>query len=743
MRPTRARLALLAAVLLGCDDAAPASTPATLTLNVLLNPGFELVADSTTTPPKYGACWPGAFAPQEGDASSLVVQGQAFAGERRLALPAGREVLQKLVADPRFTGSLPVSLRLRFVAAGALRLELEDGPGRRAGVEISAEGGVRDSGGGPLSPEESAALGFSLRAPDPQGWRELSLDIGAFFALRGGVAQPRLNLHCACVGAEGSSVDVDEVRAEVRWPAITAPELAAYIEGLVRESLVLWFEPPARGGLGLVDEKSGYVLAESYDVVSGKRGSAARNAGFHSIHSLLVQWLKEARRRGLKEDVARWTPVLQRSMRTLLERNFDADSGLPRNVSLPELRPQDETAVALGPWIDFLLDAREQVGDEELAARCLQQARRIADTLIALQARHDIPPERAPAAPRWNEKEGRLGGDTSNWFGCIPDRLTPKGAIEIDRRYYTSWAILTGRTFWYEMLSSPAAIARVHALDPRPEDLPALRRALGRYHRDWDAARYDLENDTDDHYGYLAADTLDILEAAGAELPEALALLQEATDHRLPRAAGAESRADDALWIQALRLGTPCAGDSPRAFFGPLELYQLPSSVNPVSSGLPLYREALLELARNDLQGRQLTNAQFTESFFGNWEMVCICFRGKLQGDCRHPPAKGWEGDVGDTFGGPPTSAIDAQQVALRVARPGERAPILAALALIRDVTDASLRREHGWLFGLDETIARQYELPEKYVIGLSSDSAAGLGYVMAWMRLLPWLEQG
>src|SRR6185369_16714974 len=101
---------------------APAKVPSTITVNALLNSGFELVADSTTTPPKYGAYWLGAFSEKEGDAESLVAQGDAFRGERRLALPAGRSVLQKIVADPPLADSVRVGLALRFVAGGVLRL---------------------------------------------------------------------------------------------------------------------------------------------------------------------------------------------------------------------------------------------------------------------------------------------------------------------------------------------------------------------------------------------------------------------------------------------------------------------------------------------------------------------------------------------------------------------------------------------------------------------------------------------
>lgn len=769
MRPAL-RLALPLLVLLACGgeapaaprQAAPALQPApvpapapppaalsTLRLNGLLNPGFELLADGTTDPPKYGAYWRGAFARVEGDPTCWINEGEAFRGARYLRLSAvTSDVAQKIVADPRHTASLRVGFALRCRRDGELLLALHDGPGRAAALRVALPGGVprlRAADGGELPAAELAALdlaqatGSAALPDDGSGeWVRLSLDLGALFALRHGApAVPRLELRLRAVSPAPGLVDLDEVFAEVRWPLPSEAELSAYAQGLVREALAAWFEPPGRGGLGLVDPDSGYVLHGSYDVETGAPGPPERTAGFHTIHTLLVEWLREARRRGLSDEVARWTPHLRRIVGTLLEHNFDPDTGLPRMVALPAREPLPDVAVALGPWVEFLLDAREQVDDAALAARCLAQARRIADTLVALQREHDLPRDQAPPGA-WNETKGRVDGNTRNWFGHIPDRLTPRGAIEYDKRFYTSWAILTGRSFWYELLRAPRAIARVHALDPRPQDVPAIRRAVLAYRRPWDAARYDLENDTDDHYGYHAEDGLEIVRDFRHELPEALALVLAATDHRLPRDA---AQAGDTLWIQAVRLGTACAGDSPRAFFGPLELYELPADVSPTTRGLPLYREALLELARNDLQGRQLTNAQFTESFFEDWEMVCICFRGTFQGDCRHPPPEGWHGDVGDTFGGPPTSALDAQQVALRVASPAERPSVLAALGLVRDVTDAALRREHGWLFGLDEAVARQYELPEKYVIGLSQESAAGLGYVMAWMRLLPHLS--
>ncbi|MGQ0553319.1 MAG: hypothetical protein ACT4PU_08875 [Planctomycetota bacterium] len=761
MRALRRAAGLALPLLLACAAAAKQSAPVapppgTLLVDGLLNGGFEQIADSTSQPPKYGAYWKGAFAPTAEESWSHVVTEAPFRGERCLRLtPAAGEVLQKLVGDARFTESLVVGFAVRPRAGARLQVVLEDGPGRRVLVSLSEVDGqllVHDAAGAEVAPVQ-------VRAPE-QGWHRIALDMGALFvAQHGQAAEPRLNLRLS-VAATGSSpsdaegallVDIDEVSAGVRWPAIDAAALSGWIAETVRWTLDTWLLPRAEGGLQLVDPQSGYATFTRFHVQSGETQDSERFAGFHTIHNLLVAWLKECRRRGWTDEIAARQPALQAIVRSVLERHFDETTGLPRMIDTQTGRPTAEAAT-VAAWVDFLLDAREQLGDEELRARCLAQARRIADTLIALQREHDIPADRAPPLPQWDPKQGRIVGDLSNWWGHIPDRLTPQGEIETHRRFYTSWAILTGRSFWYELMRSPRAILRVHALAPRPADLPAVQRALSRFERPWDAARYDLENDTDDHYGYLCEDLLgalhEVLAVGGAPAPEtelartvqqALALVQLATDHRLERRT---SRADDTLWIQAVRLGTACAGDSPRAFFGPLELYELPAALNPASAGSPLYREALMELARNDLKGRQLTNGQFTESFFKHWEMVCICFRGTYQGDCREQPESYWNGDVGDTFGGPPTAAIDAQGIAYRVARADERPVYLAALALLRDVTEASLRRQHGYVFGLDEAIARQYELPDKYVIGLDETSAAGLGYVMAWLRLLPHLPQ-
>ncbi len=705
-------------------------------MNALLNPGFELVADGTTDPPKHGAYWLGAFSPVEGEAWSYVVDDRPFRGERLLRLSHACEpVVQKIVADPRWTDELRLTLALRTYRGGELQLTLEDGPGRTTLLRLAtSETGVSilDAAGAPVPT-------LAVRAGPADDWWQLAVDLGEVFAAEHGDRPvPRLQLRLAAGGAPKGLCDIDEISAAVAWPAVGEHELALWVEALVRWTLDEWLLPPSRGGLGLVDPATGYVRSYTLDVETGTPGGPEKLASFHSIHTLLLRWMAEARRRGLDDEVDRWQPALRVITSTLLRRHFDPTTGLPRMVEARDGTPSD-TAVTVQAFVDFLLDARELLDDAALREQCLQKARGVADALVRLHRQHDLPPDKAPPVPVWNAATRRIEGDLSNWFGHLPDRLTPAGEVETDRRFYTSWAILTGRTFWYELMRSPRALMRVHEVAPRPADLEVLHRAIGRFHRDWDATRYDLENDTDDHYGYLCEDLLALLEHSGGQAADALALVQQATDHRLSREA---TSAGDTLWVQGARLGTACAGDSPRAFDGPVRLYRLPGEINPISSGLALYRDAILELARNDLQGRQLTNAQFTESFFKNWEMVCICYRGTYQGDCREQPPEYWHGDVGDTFGGPPTSAIDAQTAAWQIAPAWARPEILARLSLIRDVTEASLRRPHGYLHGLDEAIARQYGLPEKYVMGLTSKSAAGLGYVFAWMRLLPELER-
>lgn len=692
----------------------------TVVVEGLLNGGFELIADSSTTPPKYGAYWLGAFAPDEGDATDLIEErSDAPEGERVLVLrPGDPPVVQKIVADPRWAHDIEISLSRKHVAGGNLVTRIIDGRGRVG---------------------ESASFDF---AGSQDRWTRSEDFVVEHDAFRDG-ATPRLLLELSCDGPAGGTVEIDEVSVRVHMPAVSAEQLADTIGDLVRWQLELWTTPRDQGGLGLVDPHTGYVIADGYDVTTGDGARRTKAVSFHSLHVLLTQWLEIAHAEGWDTEVERWTPWLVRIVETMLERHVHPATGLPFNRRLADGTPMHDQPQTVGAFLEFLLSARPLLPDAALRERTLTAARRMADALLQLQASHDKDPATVRNVARVDQRTGVFEGTWPNWFGHMPNRFTPKGELDTPRRFNTAWAVVKQRSFWYHLLHSPAAVMAVHAERPRPTDLRGVARALSLYHRDWDAARYDLENDTDDHYGYHAHDMLWLLEST-AGLPSsepldavrarALELLLAATDHRLPR----DQPLDEALWIQAIRLGTACAGDSPRAFEGLLGLHDLPDTISPTTSGLALYREAILELAANDFKGRQLTNGQFTESFFKHWEMVCICYHGTYQGDCRERPLDQWHGDVGDIFGGPPRKTIEAQAWALAVAEPEQRAEILGRLGTILAVTENGLRRRFGYMYGLDPEVARQYELPDKYIIGLTANTSAGFGYVMSWLEALP-----
>ncbi len=753
------RFTLLLGILIpgaACEKEAPppslaGETPPWLLVNGLYNSGFEWIADDTTIPPKYGAYWSGAFSLEEGDPKDLVETGGAFQGDRFLRLkPGDGPVHQKVVADPRWTDRAEIILAVRLEAGATLEVTLRDGPGRKVTAVI--EGGEKAPSREVKDDRAIVTARWSGKADDHDGitfrtvpsqdetpWTLVRLGAGQrFLENHGTLPTPRLLVILQNRGLPGTRADVDEAVAPIPWPRILGEALGRRILERIFCCLDTWFLGPDQGGLDLVDRKTGYVRVQRFHVETGDDHKPNPTGSLHTLYELLVRWLRFTRDQGWDEEVQQWTPYLERFVRTLLDHNFDPETQLPRSVAIATREPRSNVPVTVGAFILFLLDAREVLSDETLKARCLQQARRTADALLALQQAHDRPGDEAPNTLRYNPDTGRFEGKWPNWYGHIPPRLTPKGVIDRPARFNTAWAILTGRSFWYHFFKSASAVMAVHAKRPGEVDLPAIKRVLSRYHREWDAARYDLENDTDDHYGYLCEDLIPLIRNSGGRTGNALALVQKATDHRLSPAA---ARPDDTLWIQAVRLGTACAGDSPRPFKGLLDFYELPPGLNPSSSKKPLYREVLLELARNDLKGRQLTNAQFTDSFFKNWAMVCICFRGSYQGDCREHPQGYWHGDVGDVFGGPPTAAIKAQAFAYRAASPGERQQILSALGIIEHVTESTSARRYGYVAGLDEAVARQYGLLEKYVTGESYINAFGLVYVVTWLKFLPYLD--
>jgi hypothetical protein len=698
----------------------------TLVIEGLLNGGFEWICDGTTDPPKFGAYWKGAFVYRAGDPTDLIEAGDdAAEGHRFLRLEAGHgPVLQKIVADPRWTDRARVVLSFRSRGGAGLDVTLEDGPGRRSVI--------------------------SLPAPEGPGWQTHELALGErFVADHGELPTPRLNLRLACRPPESTSaadpgadpgaeagVDVDAVSAWITMADTSAADLADEIVAQARVALQRWYAPKSAGGLGLVDVDSGYTRVRAYDVVTGDSWVASRKVGLHSIHTTLLEWLEIANDAGWEDEITLWTPHLRRIVKTLVAHHFHPVTGLPRLVDMATREPDDVGVVTVGAYVEFLARAIPLLDDDELARAATERVRATADSLARLQLKHDLPATVFNNV-KLDPKTGIFKGSHPNWYGHMPNKLTPSGELDVPRQFNTAWAIVKQRSFWYHLFKSPAAVMWAHSLQPRKQDLNALTRSLELYERRWDARRYDLENDTDDHYGYLMEDLLNVLRHGGEGLTRAGELITIATDHRLDRSARSSA---ETLWIQAIRLGTACAGDSPRAMKGLLGLYHLPAEWGLPGAGLPLYRDALQELAANDYKGRQLTNGQFTESFFRHWEMVCICYKGTYQGDCLERPLDEWDGDVGDIFGGPPMQGIGAQVWAYDVATPAERRVILARLATLRYITESTLARPHGYLYGMPVEIAQQYGLPEKYITGLSRRSTIGLGYLISWLHLLPML---
>jgi len=340
----------------------------TLEMEGLLNGGFEWICDDTTDPPKYGAYWKGAFVYRPGDPTDLIEESDdAAEGRRFLRLAAGHEpVLQKIVADPRWTDRARVELSFRSHGGAGLDVTLEDGPGRRTVI--------------------------ALPAPEGPGWQTHELSLGKRFAAEHGAQPtPRLNLLLSCRApdvAPGAgpwpSVDVDAVSVSITMPNTSAGVLADEIMSQARRVLRRWYEPESAGGLGLIDLDTGYNLVRAFDVVTGDDRVPATSVGIHSIHMTLLIWLELAHAQGWQDDIATWTPHLQRFVETLVEHHFNPDTGLPRLVDLSTREPLDDAVVTVGAYVEFMVRALALLDDDELALAATERVRAAADCLVRL-----------------------------------------------------------------------------------------------------------------------------------------------------------------------------------------------------------------------------------------------------------------------------------------------------------------------------------------------------------------------
>lgn len=662
--------------------------PDRIAVELIFGGDFEWIADSTTSPPKRGAYWRGAFAPIAEDPADLIERDE---DDHVLVLaPSDGEVSQITTPLGPFDRDLLLSLDVRPLDPGArlrLRLAFE---GRRSVT-------LRLGGDGSLDR-------VARSEPVAGGWRRWQVAAGRLALERTGLPP---GAWCrVALSASGGRVAVDGVSLRHEIPRTEAPLLREMLLEDVRDALRIHLagpNDPEMPGLGLVDPKTGYLLRPDYDVSTGEVGSPAGFLGISGIHDLMVEYLKTGdadpgtrRLRALVRD------RLRRHLENVLDHNVAPETGLYCLYDPAEDRPFLDAALSPTHFITYVLDAAELLQNEELERRALEAAERVALMLVRLRSEHDLPPE-VPF--------GRGAG--GNWYGRLPDRITARGELPPPRAktYDQAWAIRQNRS-WYHDFDPLVGIMRVHALRPRPEYLDCVQQVLRRFDRKWDATRYDLENDTDDHYGKNVESALEAYRVSGATVRGLLAFAQAATDHRLNRGPEWER----SIWIEGNRLGSFTTGDQPRAYLGPAGLYQLPPEANPVSSGEPAYRHALAELARSDLKRRVLDDGWLTEASSYQWEMIAACFVGDYIGPCSEN--RPWEGDMGDQFAGPSANAFRALGRALRVLRPGEDREFLSWYALLHLHTLERYRLPYGYLYGLPIDTGRRYGIPARYLHG-------------------------
>jgi hypothetical protein len=115
----------------------------------------------------------------------------------------------------------------------------------------------------------------------------------------------------------------------------------------------------------------------------------------------------------------------------------------------------------------------------------------MADAMVRLRREHDLP-RHVPY--------GR--GPGGNWFGRMPEKVSALGELAPPKKhtYDQSWAIAFDRS-WYHDFDTAVGLMRVHRVTPKADYADAVRIACAKFDRAFDATRYDMENDTDDHYG--------------------------------------------------------------------------------------------------------------------------------------------------------------------------------------------------------------------------------------------------
>ncbi|MBI4882361.1 MAG: hypothetical protein HY812_22265, partial [Planctomycetes bacterium] len=716
-----ASLLLLAAACsrapLGQDEEAPLALadPALFPVNVVQNGGFELVADSTTRPPKYGAFWKNAFVPEEGIADCLVAEHAPGAHSLRLA-PGAPPVSQIVTLYGPAAERFLLTLRARFEAPQA-RLVIC--------LRTQDERVLRYALGETAAPAESGAIALSARGPrDAAGFASFLLAAGNDMRrLTGAAPAPWCRVELCAIGGP---VLVDDVIGAHYLPRIRPTELRASLLDDVRDLLRIHLAPPGGeplAGLELVDPQSGYLNGVQVNASTGEVLARSPVVGIAGIHDLMVKYLRLA---DDTEEGRQLRPLvrdrLMKHVGSVLTRNVLPETGLFCLYDQRSGERRTDTEYSPSHFINYLMDVAEAFPEEEALRRKVNEVcARVADKMVALRDEHDLPAD-VPFAR----------GPGGNWFGRMPEKVSPLGWLAEPKKatYDQAWAISINRS-WYHDFDTAVGLMRVWRENPRADYLRAVARAIQLFDREFDAQRYDLENDTDDHYGKNVEALLLAFRYSGYQATELRDFAQRMTDYRLPRGAPWERN----LWIEGIRLGSFTTGDQPRAYRGPVWLHNAPPEANPPSAGLPAYAHAIRELCKGDLRRRLLDDGYMTDDSSYQWEMIYACFKRNYIAPCSE--GLEWEGDMGDPFAGPSTNGFRALGRTIEIGAGGPNREFVAWYQVIFDHTLALYRRSYGYLFGMPVETGLRYGVAPKKLGGLREDDPYGNAVVFVHAETL------
>ncbi len=692
----------------------PASGPKdAIAVDLLLDSGFEMVADSTTDPKKYGAYWEGAFAPKECDPRCRVIE--LDDGNHVLRLRAGEpRVDQLLTLLGPYSNRFTVELRVRPRTNDAkLVVTFESEGGRDLAYLLGASERV----GGSLVAERIGE--------DPSGFVSYRLRIGRDFEDLAGEAPPSWGrIALSCIGGE---VDVDDVVGAHFLPRVSHAELRTMLLDDVRDVLSIHLDPASGGaggnGLGIVDPETGYQVVSGYDVESGEKLGREYVLGIRGIHEAMLRYARIPRAAGDDDALLpRVRETLRRFALSLMKNNVYAPTGLFCLYDVGKKAPVLSAELSPTHFITTVLSIADLFPDDKSLHNYAHfYAGKMADAMVKLRREHDLPK---------NVPYGRGAG--GNWFGRMPEKVSPQGVLAPPKRstYDQSWAIAFDRS-WYHDFDTSVGLMRVWRDDPKPEYLDAIRIACAKFDRGFDATRYDLENDTDDHYGRNTETALEAYRYSDGAAKELLDFTQRATDLRLDRSVPY----GETVWLQGIRLGSFTTGDQPRAFPGPVGLHNLPVELNPLTSRFEPYSKTLREFAKADLRRRLLDDGYYTEASSWQWHMIAACFIGNYIGPCSE--GRAWEGDMGDLFAGPPANAFRALLRTIEIDRPGRDAEWIAWYAALHGEVLAKYRAKYGYRFGMNRETGIRYGIPVNKLGGFETRNPLWFAITLLHTELL------